>query len=127
MPKKKFRVIVDGEAYEVEVEVEEGLSDIEILQRAFSGGSIRKEEQNELSTGKAALQERGIIVSPITGRVVEVRVRRGDDVTEDTIVSVLESMKTQVEVKAGIRGRISAVYVREGGVVKQGEPMFKVE
>jgi len=39
--RRRFRVVLDGEVYEVEVEVEEGLSDLETLLRSLQTGVVR--------------------------------------------------------------------------------------
>jgi urea carboxylase len=64
------------------------------------------------------------VPAPITGRVVEVRVKVGDRVERGMAVAVLEAMKARVEVKASRSGVVREVLVREGEVVKQGQPLL---
>lgn len=125
MVRRRFRVILDGEVYEVEVEVEEGLGERELLLRALERAVIR-EERSFAATKQLAPSMPGAVESPISGRVVEVRVGPGDEVRPDTVVVVLESMKTQVEVRAGRRGKVKEVLVKEGDAVRQGEPLLRL-
>lgn len=121
--KRKFRVVLDGEVYEVEVEVEEGLSDLETLLRSLQTGVVRSVS----TTGQGSVARvEGAIQAPITGRVVEVRVRAGDVVDAGYALVVMEAMKTRVEVRAPKRGRVQGVYVRAGDVVRQGDPLLSI-
>jgi len=120
---KKFRVVLDGELYEVEVDIEEGLSDLEVLLQAFKTGVVKR-ITTEATTVSAF---EGAVPAPITGRVVEVRVRNGEHVERGTTVAVLEAMKTKVEVKANRSGVVRDILVKEGEVAKQGQPLLILE
>jgi len=120
---KKFRVVLDGELYEVEVDIEEGLSDLEALLQAFKTGVVKR-ITTEVTTVSAI---EGAVPAPITGRVVEVRVRNGEHVERGTTVAVLEAMKTKVEVKANRSGVVRDILVKEGEVAKQGQPLLILE
>ena len=120
---KKFRVVLDGELYEVEVDIEEGLSDLEALLQAFKTGVVKR-----VATEAATVSTiEGAVPAPITGRVVEVRVKNGDHVERGMTVAVLEAMKTKVEVKANMIGVVRNVLVKEGEVAKQGQPLLILE
>jgi len=121
--RRRFRVVLDGEVYEVEVEVEEGLSDLETLLRSLQTGVVRSVS----TTGRGgAVKAEGVIEAPITGRVVEVKVKAGEVVDAGSTLVVMEAMKTRVEVKAPKRGRVGEVYVKAGDVVKQGDPLLSL-
>ncbi|QOJ78450.1 biotin/lipoyl-binding protein [Infirmifilum lucidum] len=116
--RKKFLVILDGEAFEVEVEVEEGKSSLETVLSVLQTGVVRKVEAPPLG--------RGVITSPITGRVSRVVARKGDAVKAGDVLAVIEAMKTLVEVRSNASGSVEEVYVKEGDAVKQGDPLFKI-
>jgi|YelNatPaOPRAMG01_1025707.scaffolds.fasta_scaffold00443_8 biotin carboxyl carrier protein len=120
---KKFRVVLDGELYEVEVDIEEGLSDLEALLQAFKTGVVKR----VTTEAAAAATAEGAVPAPITGRVVEVRVKNGDHVERGTTVAVLEAMKTKVEVKANRSGVVRDILVKEGEVARQGQPLLILE
>jgi len=66
-------------------------------------------------------------VSPMPGRVVAVHVKEGDDVTEGQALMVLEGMKMEYTVKAGVAGRIEAVRHAEGDMVEAETPLVDIE
>ncbi len=53
-------------------------------------------------------------------------VKVGDTVTPDTIVCIVEAMKTFNELPAGVSGKIAAVLVKEEEAVDVNKPLFKV-
>lgn len=113
-------MVIDGELYEVEVELKEGTGDVEALLQAFRTGVVRRVSAEVAPRG--AIE--GGITAPITGRVVEIRVKAGDHIERGTLVAVLEAMKTRVEVKASKSGTVKHVLVKEGDTIKQGEPLI---
>jgi acetyl-CoA carboxylase biotin carboxyl carrier protein len=62
--------------------------------------------------------------SPAPGSPSYVEV--GKEVTEDTVVCIIEAMKVMNEIKAEMRGVITAVLVENGKPVEFGTPLFKV-
>lgn len=117
--RKKFRVVLDGELYEVEVELAEP-GDIEALLQAFQTGVVKRVSA-EVPTVKMV---EGAVPAPITGRVVEIKVRPGDEIQQGTLIAVLEAMKTRVEVRAGRSGIVRDVLAKDGATIKQGEPLI---
>jgi acetyl-CoA carboxylase biotin carboxyl carrier protein len=53
-------------------------------------------------------------------------VKPGDAVTEDTVVCIIEAMKVMNEVKAGVKGTITAVMVKNGEPVEFGTRIMRV-
>ncbi len=120
---RKFRVTIDDEVYEIEVELADTESEIEILKKLFTKSKVKELESIESAP---RISDR-IIAAPMTGKVLALKVKYGSEVKEDTVIAVLESMKTQVEITAGRRGRIKRIFVEEGQVVKQGQPLLELE
>ncbi|QEG23230.1 Acetyl-CoA biotin carboxyl carrier [Mariniblastus fucicola] len=54
-------------------------------------------------------------------------VKVGDQVTEDTIVCLIEAMKLFNEVPAGLSGTIKEILVKDGDAVDHGMKLFRVE
>ncbi len=51
----------------------------------------------------------------------------GQEVTEDTVVCIIEAMKVMNEIKAEVRGVIAEVVAENGKPVQFGQVMFKVK
>ncbi|MEZ5314732.1 MAG: acetyl-CoA carboxylase biotin carboxyl carrier protein [Chlamydiales bacterium] len=54
-------------------------------------------------------------------------VKIGDSVDEETVLCIIEAMKVMNEVKAGIKGRITEIFVKNGDPVEFGSKIFRVE
>ena len=68
-----------------------------------------------------------VIKAHITGNIWKIEVKVGDDISEGTVVSILESMKMEMPVEAEEDGTITAVLVKEGDPIKEGAPMFEYD
>ena len=66
-------------------------------------------------------------VSPMPGRVVTVHVKSGDKVESGQPLMVLEGMKMEYTVKAGVAGRIEEVLYAEGDMVDADAPLVNIE
>lgn len=60
------------------------------------------------------------LASPMPATVIEVRVKAGDEVKEGQICCVLESMKMEINIRAGRDGIIGDVRVEKGKTVEEG-------
>jgi acetyl-CoA carboxylase biotin carboxyl carrier protein len=61
--------------------------------------------------------------APDTDNFVQV----GSEVSEDTVVCIVEAMKVMNEIKAEVRGVIKKVLVDDAAAVQYGQPLFLVE
>jgi acetyl-CoA/propionyl-CoA carboxylase biotin carboxyl carrier protein len=67
-----------------------------------------------------------VIVSPMQGTVLEVRVGDGDEVAVGTVICVIEAMKMENEVTAHRAGIVSELSVVPGGTVLSGQAVCVV-
>jgi acetyl-CoA carboxylase biotin carboxyl carrier protein len=51
----------------------------------------------------------------------------GQEVTEDTVVCIIEAMKVFNEIPAEVSGKVLAVLVETGSAVEFGQPLFKLQ
>jgi biotin carboxyl carrier protein len=64
---------------------------------------------------------------PITGKIISVNVKAGDQVKEDDVLCVLESMKMENPIVATVGGTVVEVGVKVDQVVKPGETVAVIE
>ena len=50
----------------------------------------------------------------------------GSTVEEDTVVAIIEVMKLMNTVRAGVRGTVTEILARDGGLVEYGETLLRV-
>ncbi len=138
-----FALLVDGKTYRIElpkleqnahfpIKVEEATFQAEIktptrtaatsTYQAFTAatvGTTRKSSLNKNST-------QGAIVAPMTGKVVSVRVKKGDQVKEKQVLIVIEAMKMENEITSTKNGTVQDINVTEGSPVTEGETLLTI-
>jgi acetyl-CoA carboxylase carboxyltransferase component len=67
------------------------------------------------------------ITAPLQATVVEWFVAKGDAVTKDQVIVILEAMKMEHEIKVGCDGLITECLVKAGDLVQQGETLAVIE
>jgi len=70
---------------------------------------------------------REIIEVPITGKIISVEVKPGDEVKEGDTICILESMKMENPILAPVDGTITEVGITVEQVVKPGETIAIIE
>jgi len=80
-----------------------------------------------LAAAARELSGRAELKAMMPGRVVNVLVGPGDEVTTDQAVLVVEAMKMENELKAPKSGRVSKVNVEVGRTVEKGEVLLVIE
>ena len=105
----KWEVSIDGNLYEVEID------------QASKRGQRKKRDS---STG--GRPSSGLISSAIPGKVVSVLVSEGDKVDSGSVVIVLEAMKMQNEIKAGIDGKVEKIMCEPGERIEANVPLMEI-
>jgi biotin carboxyl carrier protein len=62
----------------------------------------------------------GVVLSPMPGKVVQLLVKPGDAVVPSTPVVVVEAMKMENQLTAGVAGNVQEVLVQPGNNVERG-------
>ena len=68
-----------------------------------------------------------IVEVPLTGKIISVNVKPGDEVKEGDILCLLESMKMENPILAPVDGTVSQVEIEVEQVVKAGERIAIIE
>jgi len=113
-----YTIVLNGESFNVQVA--EG-SDVEIAPTTGNNQSSSSQSTND--TGSADGES---VPAPVNGNVIKVLCSIGDSVEPDQTVMVLESMKMEIEVKAGVSGKVNAITVDQGQNVEEGETILLV-
>jgi len=134
---KHYFVTYDNTEYKVEAEeIKPGQLKIKIGDRivkaiitegnkekfVFVDGNVFKVRPVEL-TGhkKTKKKEEGDLSSPISGRVVKVNVKNGENVKKDDVLMVIEAMKMEYLIRAPFDGKIKKVNFKENDQIEIGQ------
>lgn len=68
-----------------------------------------------------------VMRSPMPGRVISILVRPGDQVSAGQEVCVVEAMKMEQSIRAGVDGVVKAVHVQPMDSVSANDPLIELE
>lgn len=69
------------------------------------------------------------IEAPLSANVWKIEVQEGDKLGEDHLVTILEAMKLEINVRAEpacVGGTVDKILVRQGDSVEAGKPLFLI-
>jgi len=69
----------------------------------------------------------GALITQMPGKVVKLFKKEGDTVIKGETVLILEAMKMENEIKAGVDGKVKSINVKEGQALEAGFLMVEVE
>ena len=130
----------EGEAEEAlsrtyKVEVDGRLHSVKVIGAAMpaggnpgAGAGLRRPPRRERAAGgPAGGGATDVLVSPIQGTVLKVPVSNGDEVSEGTLICVVEAMKMENEITTHRAGKVVELSVTEGGSVAAGDTIARIE
>ena len=101
---KKYRVNVNGTAYEVEIEEITGAA----------------------PAAPAAPADGEVVAAPMPGNILAVNVKAGDAVKKGQVLMVLEAMKMENEIVCPRDGTVISVSVSKGASVESGAALCAI-
>ncbi|MBP2653267.1 MAG: gcdC [Firmicutes bacterium] len=128
---RRFKVTVNGIAYNVEVEEEGATASVAPApivrvpvtpqQPVFSASA--PPASAPAAPPIAVAEGDTPVASPMPGKVIKVIAKAGDKVNKGDVLMILEAMKMQNEISAPVGGTLKSVNVDAGQSVKPGEVM----
>lgn len=64
--------------------------------------------------------------SPISGKIVNVKVKNGDDVKKGDVLIVIEAMKMEYLIRAPYKGTVKKIYFQENDQVEIGQTTIEI-
>jgi biotin carboxyl carrier protein len=123
-----YSVIEEGRQYEVSVD-EKGARDFDVLVRGrlFHLEAVDERSRLLAQTSKHAASGPQTVLAEMPGKVVLVKARPGESVSEGQGIVVLEAMKMENEIASPIDGIVKEIPVEPGQTVENGAVLFTVE
>ena len=67
------------------------------------------------------------VKAELVGNVWKVEAKAGDEVAEEDVLIILESMKMEIPVVAPVAGTVKEIRVKEQDVVREGQVLAVIE
>ena len=126
---EKRKVTVNGVEYEVEIQFDDGKWEVSIdgnLYEVEIDQGSRRSQRKKRDSNRGGGSSSGLISSAIPGKIVSVLVSEGDKVDSGSVVIVLEAMKMQNEIKAGIDGKVEKIMCKPGERIEANVPLMEI-
>jgi biotin carboxyl carrier protein len=138
---KASAIEIDGKTYKIElskaergkkipVRVEEAGFEVEVKTVNKGQALTSFEPTSQVTVKKTGTNKKvaaeGAVTAPMTGKIVKVKVKKGDQVKASQVLCVIEAMKMENEILAPRAGTIQEVNVADGTPVNEGETLFVI-
>ncbi len=123
---RKFNITVNGKSYEVDVEEVGGVQSAPAPAPVAAAPAAAPKAAAPAAPKAAPVAGAQQVKAPMPGTIVSVKVNVGDKVTKDTLVAVLEAMKMENEIFAGVEGTVAGISVGAGDSVNSGDVIVSV-
>ena len=122
---RPFYVSVDGISEEVLVETLD-----EIVVNKPSAESSSKESnsnKNKENNSRSKPSHDGCITTAMPGKIIDIKVNVGDNVSAGDSIIVIEAMKMENEIQASKTGTVVAVNIKKGDDVSPNETLLEIQ
>lgn len=136
---KQFPIKIGDKTYSIElpkidrkkpfpVKVRETTFQAEVKMPRKKTSTVPKLTRAVPSRSKTAPKQvvKNAITAPMTGRILSVTTKEGDQVKKGQVLCILEAMKMENEITTPRAGTVQKAYVSEGSSVSKGEALFVV-
>ncbi|MGC8489471.1 MAG: biotin/lipoyl-containing protein [Clostridia bacterium] len=123
--KRRFRVTVDGQVFEVELEEMGQAAGSAAAQPPAPAPTPRDPAREAADPGRRPVTHGrgGTVKAPLPGTVLDVKVTVGARVAEGQVLVILEAMKMENEIIAPQDGTVEQVAVEKGTAVSEGDTL----
>ncbi len=123
---RKFNITVNGKTYEVDVEEVGGAPVAAPAPAPKAAPAPAPKAAAPAAPKVSGSMGAKKVVAPMPGTVVSVKVNVGDKVESGTLVAVLEAMKMENEIFAGVDGVVASVNVSAGDSVNSQDVLVSI-
>lgn len=125
--RRKFKVVVNGREYTVEVEELGEPSKLAAQSVAIKPAGAPTKPPEKLKEDVRGENVQGAVTAPMPGKILDIRVNLGDSVKKGEVLMTLEAMKMENEIVSPRDGTVKDILVKVGDTVDRGAPLMVIE
>jgi len=122
---KRLRITINGEPYEVTAEVFDDADGSAPVAQSASLSTVAPPAASSPSRPLAAAGS-GVVVSPMSGRLVSYSVKAGDAIAIGDELAIVEAMKMNTYVHAESGGKVLELLATPGDGVEEGQSLLRI-
>ncbi len=122
-----FRVTMNGKVFDVSVE-ETGSAKTEVITQADQAAATATKPATASIPVKEAVLGSGeqAVVAPLSGSILEFKVKAGDRVKFGQVLLTLEALKMENEIVAPQDGTVKEIFAQKGSMVNVGDVLLSL-
>ncbi|HHY42234.1 MAG TPA: acetyl-CoA carboxylase biotin carboxyl carrier protein subunit [Thermoanaerobacterales bacterium] len=130
---KKYKITVNGQTYEVEVEEIGGTFSETTPAQPEPTPAVSKVQQPQPQPKPQAKPKtsgtagKNKITAPMPGTILSIKKKPGDKIQKGDVIMILEAMKMENEIVAPDSGTITSIDISEGASVNTGDTLATFE
>ncbi len=117
---KKYKVTVNGTAYEIELEELTGAAPAAASAPAPAAASAPAPAAASAPAPAAAPAGGEQVTSPMPGTILDIKVSQGASVKKGDVLMILEAMKMENEIMCPCDGKVASINTSKGAAVESG-------
>jgi len=130
---KKYKITVNGQTYEVEVEeiggteavsVQAEPTPVPVTEQPKPQPQPKPQAAKPKATGKAGKNK---VTAPMPGTILSIKKKVGDKIQKGDVLMILEAMKMENEIIAPEDGVVTSIDISEGASVNTGDILLTYE
>ena len=111
---KRFNIVVNGKAYDVQVD------------ELAAGAPAPVAAPAPAAAPAAAPANATKVEAPMPGNVLDIKVKEGDHVEANQLLLMLEAMKMENEIFSPVAGTVVAIHVKKGDAVNSNDLLISI-
>jgi biotin carboxyl carrier protein len=129
---KRYQVSVNGKQFVVEVQELAGNGQLSVVDLSDEQDGAQPAPPVAQEAPQTAIADQGIadgveVKAPLTGQVLRVLVKPGDEVTRGQVLLTIEALKLENEIVSPVAGVVTGVFAQEGTVANTGTVLVTVK
>ena len=116
MSTRKFKIKINDKIFEAEVEEIEVEKTVQTKAVEVKTVPVSQSPLNQTISVKS-------VIAPMPGKIIAIKVSKGQQVKKGDTVIILEAMKMEQEIKSSINGKVTEIPISENDTVKKDQPL----